>query len=198
MARPGGPRPPSAGGRQAPAVPAPQDLVLLGEFGRAHGLRGEVRLKSYTADLASVAAYGPLLTEDGRTFVLNEVRPAAGGAADLLVARVEGVATREAAEALNGIRLLLARERLPTPDEEDEFLLADLVGLRVEDEAGQALGTVVAVPNYGGGDILEVAPAGGGATVLVPFTRGFVPGVDVAGGRVIVEAGLFAPDEEAP
>lgn len=175
-------------------------LVLLGEFGRAHGLRGEVRLKSFTADPAAIATYGALRTEDGRAVVLTSVRPA-GGSPDLLVARVEGVTSREGAEALNGVRLHAAREQLGAPESEDEFLTADLVGVTVESPSGERLGRVVAVPNYGGGDLLEIAPAGGGATALLPFTKAFVPRVDLAGHRVVIDPpdDLFAGGEpDAP
>jgi 16S rRNA processing protein RimM len=163
-----------------------ENLILLGEFGRAHGLRGEVRLKSFTAEPAAIAAYGPLAGDDGRRFVLTGVRPA-GGAPDMLVARVEGVETREAAEALNRVRLHAPRGRLPPP-EEGEFLAADLIGLAVETAGGETLGTIVSVPDYGGGDLLEIAPAGGGPTALLPFTKAFVPTVDLAGRRVVVDA----------
>ena len=169
----------------SPLKGAGENLILLGEFGRAHGLRGEVRLKSFTAEPAAIATYGPLAGDDGRRFVLTGVRPA-GGAPDMLVVRVEGVATREAAEALNRVRLHAPRDRLP-PSEEDEFFAADLVGLRVETVAGETLGTVVAVPDYGGGDLLEFAPAGGGRTALLPFTRAFVPTIDLPGRRVVVD-----------
>lgn len=165
-----------------------RDLVLLGELGRAHGLKGEVRLKSFTAEPAAIAGYGPLVAGDGRRFTLKSVRPAAGGAPDMLVARVEGVDTRAAAEALNRIRLYAPRDRLPPAESEDEFLAADLVGMRVESAAGETLGRVVAVPNYGGGDLLEIAPARGGTSALLPFTKAFVPVVDLAGRRVVVDA----------
>jgi 16S rRNA processing protein RimM len=161
-------------------------LVLLGEFGRAHGLKGEVRLKSFTAEPAAIASYGPLLTNDGRRFVLKAVRAAGGGSPDMLVARVEGVATREAAEALNRLRLYVGRDQIPPPEGEDEFLAADLVGLVVEDGAGRKLGTVVAVPDYGGGDLLEIAPPRG-PTALLPFTKAFVPIVDLARKRVVAD-----------
>lgn len=189
MARRGGP------GRSPPPPEAPASLglVLLGEFGRAHGLRGELRLKSFTADPQAIAGYGPLSTADGRLLALVEVRPAAGGAPDLLVARIEGIVTREQAEALNGTRVFVPRSRLLPPADEDEFLAADLVGLAVEDAAGQHLGAVSAVPNYGGGDLIEIAPAGGGAPALLPFTRAFVPVIDLEKRRIVVEApdGLF-------
>ena len=159
--------------------------MLLGEFGRAHGLKGELRLKSFTGDPEAIASYGPLLAGPDRTLALKGVRPAPGGAPDLLIARVDGVTDREAAEALNGVRLYLPRDRLPTPDAEDEFLLADLIGLAVETASGEVIGTVVAVPNYGGGDLLEIAPIPNGPTALLPFTKAFVPHVDVAAKRIV-------------
>ena len=168
--------------------------MLLGEFGRAHGLKGEVRLKSYTADPAAIARYGPLAVDGGRTLVLLSVRQAPGGQPDLLVARVEGVASREAAEALNRTRLYVARDRLG-PAEEDEFFAADLIGLAAQNPQGEPLGTIVAVPNYGGGDLLEIAPPRG-PTAMVPFTKAFVPEIDIAGRRVVVDApDLFAPPD---
>jgi 16S rRNA processing protein RimM len=174
-------------------------MVLLGEFGRAHGLKGEVRLKSHTGDPLAIADYGPLRTDDGRTITLKSVRTAPGGAPDLLIAQVEGVTSREAAEALNRVRLLLPREKLPAP-EEDEYLLADLVGLTVQDQAGQVLGTILAVPNYGGGDLLDIAPAKGGPSALLPFTKAFVPVVDTASRRVVIDPpeDFFEPARPAP
>lgn len=169
-------------------------LVLLGEFGRAHGLAGEVRLKSYTEDPRAIGRYGPLTTGDGRSLVLTSLRRAAGDQPDLLVARVEGVATREAAEALNRVPLHVAREALGPPADEDEFYLADLVGLAVEGPDGP-LGRVVDVPDYGSGQLLEIAPEGGGRTFLLPFTKRHVPVVDIPAGRVVVDPpeGLIEP-----
>jgi 16S rRNA processing protein RimM len=163
-------------------------MIVLGEVGRAHGLRGEVRVKSFTTDPLAIASYGPLQSGDGRRFVLKSARPAAGGSPGMLIARVEGVETREAAEALNGVRLYASRPQLPPPENEEEFFAADLIGLMVENAAGETLGTVVAVPNYGGGDLLEIAPAQRGPTGLLPFTRAFVPIVDLAGKRIVIDA----------
>jgi 16S rRNA processing protein RimM len=157
----------------------------VGEFGRSHGLKGEVRLKSHTGEPRAIAGYKPLIASNGKTYSLKNVRPAPGGAPDLLIAIVDGVTTREASEALNRVQLYLERDKLPPPDEDDEFLLADLIGLSVQNEAGDTLGTIVAVPNYGGGDLLEIAPAQKGPTALLPFTKAFVPVVDVAGKRVV-------------
>jgi 16S rRNA processing protein RimM len=161
------------------------DLVLVGEFGRAHGLKGEVRLKSHTGEPDAIADYKPLIASNGRTYSLKTVRQAPGGAPDLLIAVVDGVTTREASEALNRVQLYVERNKLPPPDEEDEFLLADLIGLSVQNEAGDTIGTIVGVPNYGGGDLLEIAPAQKGPTALLPFTKAFVPVVDIAGKRVV-------------
>lgn len=169
--------------------------MLLGEIGRAHGLRGELRVKSYTADPAAIASYGPLVTEDGRRLTLGSVRPA-GAQPDMLIARIEGVATREAAEALARTRLLVERERLAPPGDEDEFYIADLVGLPVEDTAGRPVGRVVAVPDFGGGQLLDIAPLSG-PTVLVPFTKASVPEVDIPGRRVVIAAEAMTGVDEA-
>ena len=170
--------------------PMPTPLVLLGRFGRAHGVKGEVRLQSFTADPLAIAGYGPLTSEDGgQVFVLAGVRPAG----DMLIARVAGVDGREAAEALNGIALHAPRERLPAPTTEDEFLMADLVGCRAVLADGTEVGEIIDVPNYGAGDLLDIRPAKGGPSVLMPFTKVFAPVVDVAGRRVEIDppAGLF-------
>jgi 16S rRNA processing protein RimM len=186
------PSPAGEGGHGA----LPSDLVLLGEFGRAHGLRGELRVKSYTADPLAIGTYGPLTAENGRQFTFLDLRQAAGDQPDLLVARVEGVTTREATEALNRLRLHVSRDRLRAAEEEDEFLLADLVGLSAQDESGALLGSVAAVPNFGGGDLLEIALPGTRRTVLVPFTKAFVPQIDIAARSLVVAAPeLFAEPE---
>jgi 16S rRNA processing protein RimM len=185
-------------GERGFAVAPGGDLVLLGEFGRAHGLNGEVRVKSFTAEPSAIAGYGAFVDGRGQPIVLASVRPAGGTAPDMLIARVAGVTTREAAESLNGSPLFIPRERLPAPDA-DEFFLADLIGLAVEDTEGQPLGTVVAVPNYGAGDLLEIAPRDGGPSALLPFTQAFAPVVDVPGRRIVVDppAYLFAPAADA-
>ncbi|WP_438345661.1 ribosome maturation factor RimM [Methylorubrum populi] len=182
-----------------PASPDPS-LVLLGEFGRPHGLHGEVRLKSFTGEPLAIAGYGPLHASDGRTLELEDARPAPGGSPDLLIVRVKGVDNRSGAEALNRITLAIARERLGQAEDEDEFFLTDLIGLAVEDEAGTVIGTIVAVPNYGGGDLLEIRPAAGGPTALLPFTKAFVPTLDLAGGKVVADPpeDLFAPPGPKP
>ncbi len=165
-----------------------KNLVLLGRFGAPHGVRGEIRLQSFTANPLAIGDYGPLFDATGaRRFVLTSVRPQGK---DMLVARVEGVADRSGAEALTGVELYISRENLPEPEEE-EFYLADLEGLRAETAEGALLGEVIAVRNFGAGDILEVRPQQGGETLLYPFTKAVVPVVDISGGRVVV-----APPQE--
>jgi len=144
-------------------------------------VRGELRLKSFTAEPMAVADYGVLETEDGlRRFELLSARPAG----EVLVVRLAGIADRNAAEALTGALLYVPRERLPAPDE-DEFYHADLIGLAAETPEGEAVGRVIAVQNFGAGDLVEIAVPGA-PSLLVPFTREVVPDVDVAGGRLVV------------
>src|SRR5205085_9874021 len=157
--------------------------VCIAQIGAAHGVRGEVRLKAFTEDPMSVARYGPLETEDGkRRFEIDAVRPAK----DMLVARLKGITDRDAAERLTNLRLYVPRERLPNPADE-EFYHADLIGLAAVTANGEPLGSVKAVHNFGAGDLLEIEPATGGATMMLPFTEATVPAIDIAGRKVIVE-----------
>ena len=157
--------------------------VCIAQIGAAHGVRGEVRLKAFTEDPLSVARYGALETEDGaRRVEIEAVRPAK----DMLVARLKGVTDRNAAEALKNIRLYVARAKLPRP-EPDEFYHADLIGLTAQKQSGETVGTVKAIHNFGAGDLLEIEPAGGGASVMWPFNQTTVPVVDLAGHRIVVE-----------
>jgi 16S rRNA processing protein RimM len=158
------------------------ERVCLGQFGAAHGVRGEVRVYSFTADPSAIASYGPLESEDGRVFEIEAMRPAK----DHFVARISGVADRNAAELLKNVKLYVPRERLPEPDEPDEFYHADLIGLAVVDREGQKLGTVVAVHNFGAGDLIEMNPEAGGKTELLPFDEFHVPVVDIAAGKLVV------------
>lgn len=164
-------------------------LICVGAFAGAHGVRGDVRLKSFCANPADITGYGSLLSEDGaRTFTIAISKPIKNGFA----ARVDGVATRDAAEALKGCRLYLPRDRLP-PLTEDEYYHSDLIGLEAVDTGGTVLGKVAAVHDHGAGDMLELRGAGLGNGVLVPFTRAVVPTVDIGAGRVVVDppAGLI-------
>ncbi len=165
-----------------------RELVLLGEIGAAQGLKGEVRLRSYTEQPTAIARYGLLLDERGRAFEIERVR----GTPKALIARFKGVTTREAAEALARTKLYVERDRLPERTEE-EWYHADLIGLAAIDVGGKKIGVVVAVQNFGAVDLIEVKPEAGGATVLVPFTRETVPEVDVEGGRLVLvpPEGLF-------
>jgi 16S rRNA processing protein RimM len=155
--------------------------VCLGQFGAAHGVRGEIRLYSFTADPPAIAGYGPLESEDGRTFKIEAMRPAK----DHFVARISGIADRNAAELLKNVKLYVPRERLPEPDEPDEFYHADLIGLTVVDRDGKKLGTVAALHNFGAGDLIEITPDGGGKTELLPFDEHHVPLVDIAAGKIV-------------
>jgi len=159
-------------------------FVLLGRFGAAHGLKGEVRVQSFTGDPRAIGDYGALFDKEGaRQFrFAQQLRPLGK---DMLVARLDGVTTREAAERLNGVEIFALRKNLPA-EGEDEFYLADLIGLRAETLEGALLGVVVSVQNFGAGDILEVAPPDRGETRLFPFTKSVVPLVDAAKGRVVI------------
>jgi 16S rRNA processing protein RimM len=170
-----------------------KNRVCVARIGAAHGTRGEVRLWPFTARAETVATYGPLQTADGtRSFEIEALRPAK----DFLVARLKGVTDRAAAERLCNTDLYVPRERLPVPEPE-EFYHADLIGLRAEDTAGRTIGNVVAVHNFGAGDILEIAPAAGGDTVMLPFSTAVVPSVEIAAGRIVVEMpeGLLAQED---
>jgi 16S rRNA processing protein RimM len=169
------------------------ERICVAQIGGAHGLRGEVKLKSFTADPMAVSDYGPLTTEDGSaTFEIEAVRPAKGH----LIARFRGIADRDAAERLANVRLFVPRERLP-PLAADEFYHADLIGLSAVTADGTEIGTVVAVHDFGAGDIVELLPLGGGTTIMVPFTPAFVPSVDIANRRIVVVPLEAAPENDA-
>lgn len=151
-----------------------KDRVLLGDIGAAHGLKGEVRLRSFTQEPAAIADYGPLEDETGSNAIeIESVRPGPKG----LIARIKGVSTREGAEALTGTKLYIGRDRLPPPAE-DEWYHSDLVGLAAYDAFEVQIGTVVAVYNFGAGDIIEIKPISGGDNLLLPFTDATVPEID--------------------
>lgn len=156
------------------------DRILVGVVIGAHGLRGEVKVKTFTEDPASLGAYGALATRKGREFRVAGLRVGA----EHVIARFEGITGRDAAEALKGEELFVPRAALPEPGEE-EYYHADLLGLAAEDEAGRALGTVTAVHDFGAGDMIEIAGADG-AAILLPFTRARVPAIDIAAGRITV------------
>jgi 16S rRNA processing protein RimM len=173
--------------------------ICVGIMVGAHGVRGLVKVKSFTEDPRDVVAYGPVSDEAGRhTWRLEVTGPAPGKSSDVLLVRIAGVQDRDAAQALHGTRLYVAREALPALAEEETFYHVDLIGLAVEDTAGRALGTVTAVENHGAGDLLEIAGPGG-ASLLLPFTRAVVPLVDLATGRLVAvppEEIVVQPGEE--
>ena len=162
--------------------PETEKKVCVARIGAAHGVRGAVKLWTFTEDPFAVQRYGPLVSKDGsRQFEVAQARQAKGH----LVATLKGIATRDEAERLNGTELYVARDKLPAIDA-DEFYHADLVGLAAVTTTGDPLGRVMAIHNFGAGDILEIAPPRG-PTLLLPFTNAVVPTVDIAGGRVVIE-----------
>jgi 16S rRNA processing protein RimM len=159
------------------------ERICVAQIGAAHGIKGEVKLWSFTADPAAVKDYGPLESQDGTLrFEIEALRPAK----DHLVARLSGVRDRDAAQRLTNVRLFVARERLPAPAPE-EFYHADLIGLRAEGRDGAELATIVGIHDFGAGDLLELRPPGASSTVLMPFTAATVPVVDIAGGRIVID-----------
>jgi 16S rRNA processing protein RimM len=182
-----------------------ENPVLMAVIGAAQGLRGEVRVKSFTADPMAIGDYGKLHAKDGREFEVLDVREAK----TVVVVRFRGINDRNAAEALNGLELFVERSALADDDlEDDEFFYADLEGLEVVDAEGKSYGTVSAVFDFGAGDLLEVrAPAK--RPVLIPFTEAAVLEIDLEGGKLLIDAeaaGLiddgstppFSPDGKPP
>jgi 16S rRNA processing protein RimM len=158
------------------------DLVLLGRISGAHGIRGDVKITSFTAVPEDIAAYGPLTDGKGSNFTIERLRPLKGMG---IAAQLRGIADRNAAEALKGVELYVARSKLPEPDE-DEWYYSDLVGLAAVNGDGDTVGEVVAVQDFGAGDLLEIRQPGERHTLLLPFTRASVPVVDVKAGRVVI------------
>lgn len=156
--------------------------VLLAEIGAAHGVRGEVRVKSFTADPEAFRDYGPLFDAKGRRYVVKTARPVKD---DMMVVAFEGIADRTAAETLTRTQLFVDRAALPETEDEDEFYHADLLGLAAVTADGETIGTIVAVPNFGSDDLLEVARPGR-PSVYIPFTKAVVPTVDLAARQVVV------------
>jgi len=157
--------------------------ICVARIGAAHGVRGEVKLWSFTEEPAAVANYGPLETQDGtRCFEIETLR----AAKDHFVARIAGVNDRDAAEKLRNIELYIPRARLPKIEETDTFYHADLVGLDAITPDGARVGTVHALHNFGAGDIIEIAPAGGGDPLMLPFNETTVPKIDVAARQIVV------------
>lgn len=172
-----------------------ENPVQMAVIGAPHGVRGEVRVKTFTGDPLALGDYGPLYAADGRSFTIAAVRPAK----NVVVARFKEIASREAAEAVTGTELFVDRAALPDDLEEDEFYHADLIGLAIRDETGAKIGKVTAIQNFGGGDIVE-ASLGGRRSVMIPFTLAAIPEIAIAEGFIRVDtlaAGLV-DDGEAP
>ena len=171
-------------------------LVCVGQIATAHGVRGLVRLRAFTADPEAIADYGPFTDEAGRgTFDVTIVGRAKGH----FIAEIEGVHDREAAVAWRGRQLFVPRDRLPHTDDDDEFYCVDLIGLDAVTAEGLPLGTIVAVGDHGAGDVVEISCRSGGNTLVLPFTRACFPTVDIAAGRVVVDppTGLLDDDTDA-
>jgi 16S rRNA processing protein RimM len=156
--------------------------ICVARIGAAHGTIGEVRLWPFTGDPQAIGRYGALDTADGRRIEIASLRPAKG----FFIARIKGVTDRNGAEALRNIDLFVPRDRLPPPAA-DEYYHADLIGLAAEDTHGRPLGIVIAVHDFGAGDLLEIVPPGGGETRLLPFTAAVVPQVDIPTGRIVLD-----------
>lgn len=157
--------------------------VCVARIGAAHGVRGEVKLWSFTQDPEAVAGYGPLQTADGtRTVEIESMR----AAKDHFVARLAGVNDRDEAEKLRNVELYIARDRLPKIEQADTFYHSDLIGLDAVTADGAQVGTVHAVHNFGAGDILEIMPVGSGEPTMLPFNEATVPKVDLAAKQIVV------------
>ena len=171
------------------------DRILLGRIGRAQGLKGEVRLTSFTQNPVALGGYGTLESADGKvSFVIESI----SARNDVVVAKFAGVNDRTAAEALVHQELWVSREKIGVITDEDEFLHADLIGCEIIAADGAVLGKVADLPNYGAGDLLEMALTGRAKTVLLPFTKAFVPEVDIKARRVTVVLPEGFLDEAQP
>ena len=171
----------------------PADLILVAQVAGAFGVRGEVRLTAFTEDALNLLGYGPLLNAAGApTLTLKSGRAVKGA----VIGEAAEIATREQAEAMRGVKLYIERSALPPPEDEDEFYLTDLIGLDVVSPAGDTLGKVKFVANFGAGDLLEIAPAKPGeASWYAPFTKAVAPEIDLAAGRITVDRPM---ETEAP
>jgi len=168
------------------------DKVLLGRITGAHGLRGEVKIATFTGDPEDIAAYGPLTSADGRhNFRISAIRSVKGGS---IITVLPGVVDRDAAEKLRGTELYVPREALPPPDDENEFYHSDLIGLKAVSPDGVTIGNIIAVHNFGAGDLLEVRFEGERQAQLIPFENTHVPSVDLGGGTVTVIRPVYEKD----
>ncbi|MBV9113709.1 MAG: 16S rRNA processing protein RimM [Hyphomicrobiales bacterium] len=167
-------------------------LLPIGEILGAHGVRGQVRLRSFAQTPSKIAEYSPLMTQDGeRSFAISSLRP--GGSPEIFIAYLIGIESRDAAEALTGTRLHVPRDQVAADLDETEFLHADLIGCRVE-RGGETIGKVVAVQDFGAGDLLEIALRGTSRTEFLPFDEACIPLVDLAQRRIVIAEGLFSSE----
>ncbi len=171
-------------------------MILMGRIGAAHGIKGEVRIQSFTEDPMALVDYGPLATDKpGLTITILSARTTT----NVLVARLAGVNDRTAAERLNGVELFVPRALLPETDDEDDFYHADLIGLAARLADGTEIGVVAAVPNFGADDLLEIRDPRSGDTYLYPFSRAVVPEIRIADGYLVIAPPIEAePGEEEP
>lgn len=177
-------------------MPSLKNPIHMAVIGAPHGIRGELRVKTFTGDPLALGDYGPLYARDGRAFEVLDIR----SAGTVVVVRFKGVEDRSAAEALTGTELFIDRSALPDDGDEDDFYHADLIGLSVRDDSGATIGKVAAVHNFGGGDILDLT-LGGRRGVLIPFSKTAVPEVSIAGGYITVDpvaAGLVEDEDSEP
>ena len=170
--------------------------ICLGAIVGVHGIRGEVKVKSFTEYAEDIDTYGPLENEDGTERFELKVN---GHSKELLRVKIKGIDDRTKAESLIGTRLYAKREVLPELEGKDEFYQADLIGLEVRLADGSVAGKVVGMYNFGAGDLLEIKPKACKATELLPFTKSYVPEINLKDGYIIVESVSlnFAPDDEA-
>ena len=155
--------------------------ILLAQIGSAHGIKGEVRVKPF-GEPDMLDQYGKLETKDGKKFKIKRMR----SQKNMMVVKFEGVNTREEAEALNRVELYIDRAKLPELEDEDEFYIEDLIGMDVQDENGETIGTVLTVSNFGAGDMIEVKPTNSSSTHYLPFTKEVVPEIDFENGSLKV------------
>ena len=176
-------------------MPDASRRLLMGRIGAAHGIKGEVRITSFTEEPLALKDYGPLETsKPGLVIEIEQAR----ATTNVLVARLKGVTDRNAAETLNGVELYVDRDKLPPPAD-DDFYHADLIGLEARLMDGSVLGTVTAIPNYGASDLIEVRDSRTGDTFLYPFTKAVVPEVKLADGYIVIDVPADAdPGEEEP
>lgn len=173
-----------------------QNRILMGKIGAAHGIKGEVRITSFTENPEGLADYGTFETDRPGLSITVE---AARLNKNVLIARLKGIRDRNSAEVLNGVSLFIDRSRLPDPEDEDDFYHTDLIGLDARLETGVSIGTVSAVPNFGAGDLLEVRDPRSGDTFLYPFTKAVVPTIRIDQGFLVISPPLDAdPGEEEP